>query len=237
MTTTRVRVSGVQARPRSAHIAAPSRRSCKETLTRRCASRPRRKPRPRSRRMRTPRTWALTNATRTANTTKTAAHAATTQSRNPRRYAFKRTGRGPLPGAKQLRRLAARRDPSPACRALELQRLIGQQNADMERKSTGSSIPNYSEIVLFSKKKKQADRPAPGPLVAMDVRRMRGTASCNRGGRGAPAPRRGRQQGTQAASVEGCGGRGAARRDAPPSAWPDVCFVHCTEAEKVPLGL
>ena len=29
--------------------------------------------------------------------------------------------RGPLPGAKQLRRLAARRDPNPACRALELQ--------------------------------------------------------------------------------------------------------------------
>ena len=32
--------------------------------------------------------------------------------------------------------------------------VIGQHNADMERKSTGSSIPNYSEIVLFSKKKK-----------------------------------------------------------------------------------
>jgi hypothetical protein len=47
---------------------------------------------------------------------------------------------------------------------------------------------------------------------------MRGTASCNRGGRGAPAPRRGRQQEAQAASVEVCGVRGAARRGAPPSA-------------------
>ena len=52
----------------------------------------------------------------------------------------------------------------------------------------------------------------------MDVRRMREAASCNRGGRGAPAPRRGLQQGAQAASVEVCGVRGAARRGAPPSA-------------------
>jgi hypothetical protein len=52
----------------------------------------------------------------------------------------------------------------------------------------------------------------------MDVRRMRGVSSCNRCGRGAPAPRRGRQQGAQAASVEVCDVRGAARRGAPPSA-------------------
>jgi len=80
-------------------------------------------------------------------------------------------------------------------------------------------IPEHSEIVLFWEKKEIGRKyPAPGPLVAMDVRRMRGVSSCNRCGRGAPAPRRGRQQGAQAASVEVCDVRGAARRGAPPSA-------------------
>ena len=106
MTITKAQVSGARARRRSAHTAALSRHSCKETLTRRCASRPGC--------THTSRTWAPTTRT---------AHAAKKLSCDPRGYAFKRAGRGPLPGAKQLRRLTASKDPSPACRALELQLL------------------------------------------------------------------------------------------------------------------
>ena len=106
-----------------------------------------------------------------------------------------------------------------------------QKNQDPQPICT--PLYKHSEIVLFWEKKEIGRKyPAPGPLVAMDVRRMREAASCNRGGRGAPAPRRGRQQGAQAASVEVCGVRGAARRGAPPSAvlsgrgCPARCAAH-----------
>jgi len=125
------------------------------------------------------------------------------------------------------REKAPSRPPAPAPPRLghpaSLLTLLGRHGPRRGYRSHAGQEPaspaGHSEIVLFWEKKEIGRKyPAPGPLVAMDVRRMRGVSSCNRCGRGAPAPRRGRQQGAQAASVEVCDVRGAARRGAPPSA-------------------